>query len=73
MAALMKRFLSLFVRCWHVNRGPLITLRPETKKTGAAAITGTYFVCLSCGKEFPYDWDQMRTVKVQRRTEKKSA
>lgn len=73
MAALMTRFLSLFVRCWHVNRGPLITLRPETKKTGAAAISGTYFVCLSCGKEFPYDWDQMRTVKVQRKTEKKSA
>ena len=72
MAALMNRFVSFFVRCWHVNRGPLITLRPETKRTGAAAVTGTYFVCLSCGKEFAYDWDEMRTVKA-RRKEKRSA
>jgi len=27
-----------------------------------AAITGTYFVCLSCGKEFAYDWDKMRVI-----------
>jgi RNA polymerase subunit RPABC4/transcription elongation factor Spt4 len=27
-----------------------------------AAITGTYFVCLSCGKEFAYDWDNMKVI-----------
>ena len=27
-----------------------------------AAITGTYFVCLKCGKEFAYDWDNMRVI-----------
>jgi hypothetical protein len=72
MAGLMNRFVSLFVRCWHGNRGPLITLRPETIRTGAAAVTGTYSVCLSCGKEFPYDWNEMRAVRTHRRTEKRS-
>jgi hypothetical protein len=23
-------------------------------------ITGTYVVCLDCGREFPYDWREMR-------------
>lgn len=25
--------------------------------------TKTYVVCLDCGKEFPYDWQQMKLVK----------
>ncbi|HWR16758.1 MAG TPA: hypothetical protein VN577_18170 [Terriglobales bacterium] len=24
--------------------------------------TGTYIVCLDCGKEFAYDWKEMRVV-----------
>lgn len=24
--------------------------------------TGTYVVCLDCGKEFAYDWNQMRVL-----------
>jgi hypothetical protein len=24
--------------------------------------TGTYVVCLDCGKEFAYDWDQMKVL-----------
>jgi len=28
----------------------------------AAAVTGTYVVCLDCGREFPYDWAQMKTL-----------
>jgi hypothetical protein len=27
-----------------------------------AGRSGTYVVCLDCGKEFPYDWQQMRVV-----------
>ena len=26
----------------------------------AASDTGTYVVCLDCGREFPYDWSQMK-------------
>ena len=26
------------------------------------ARTGTYVVCLDCGKEFPYDWNAMKVL-----------
>jgi hypothetical protein len=32
------------------------------RRSPAACVTGTYVVCLDCGKEFPYDWSQMRIV-----------
>ena len=44
--------------CWHTNRSFPITVRGK-RRTGAASVTGTYVVCLDCGKEFPYDWNQM--------------
>jgi len=28
------------------------------------ARTGTYVACLDCGKEFPYDWGEMRIGKA---------
>jgi hypothetical protein len=31
----------------------------------AAAVTGTYVVCLDCGKEFPYDWAEMKMVRSE--------
>jgi len=62
MIAVVEKFLSPFVRCWHTRRGPLITLRPETSRTGVAAVTGTYCVCLGCGKEFAYDLERMQFI-----------
>jgi hypothetical protein len=39
---------------------------PITKKRGqlspAASVTGTYVVCLDCGKEFAYDWHEMKII-----------
>jgi hypothetical protein len=32
------------------------------KQRSVAAATGTYVVCLDCGKEFAYDWQQMKVV-----------
>lgn len=34
----------------------------SARRSPAAALTGTYVVCLDCGKEFPYDWQQMKVV-----------
>jgi len=36
--------------------------------TTAAAVTGTYIVCLDCGREFPYDWSQMKMLASTPRT-----
>jgi hypothetical protein len=30
--------------------------------------TGTYVACLDCGKEFAYDWDQMKVLPESSRT-----
>jgi hypothetical protein len=29
-----------------------------------SSVTGTYVVCLDCGKELPYDWDSMKVVSM---------
>lgn len=48
--------------CWHRKCTPLITCRKGQQRSKVGAITGTYFVCLGCGKEFAYDWDNMRVI-----------
>jgi hypothetical protein len=48
--------------CWHKNISFPLTSRSAKRRSEAASITGTYVVCLDCGKEFPYDWQQMRVV-----------
>jgi hypothetical protein len=47
--------------CWHKNYTfPLTTKRG--KRSPAASLTGTYVVCLDCGKELPYDWQEMKVI-----------
>ncbi|HZU31928.1 MAG TPA: hypothetical protein VFB79_12490 [Candidatus Angelobacter sp.] len=48
--------------CRHRKRTPLITCRAGQQRSKIAEITGTYSVCLSCGKEFAYDWENMREI-----------
>lgn len=60
---------DLLFGCWHRRRSFPRTVRPGTR-IAAAAVTGTYVVCLDCGRELPYDWATMR---VLRRTVQASA
>lgn len=48
--------------CRHKKCTPLITCRKGQPRSKVASITGTYFVCLGCGKEFAYDWENMRII-----------
>jgi RNA polymerase subunit RPABC4/transcription elongation factor Spt4 len=57
---------SRVFRCRHKKCTPLITCRKGQPRSRVAAITGTYFVCLKCGKEFAYDWDNMRVIDPER-------
>jgi hypothetical protein len=41
--------------CWHKRKS-----FPLTTKRGQRRSAGTYVVCLDCGKEFAYDWQEMR-------------
>lgn len=62
MADLLKLLVFSVIRCWHFNKGPLITCRPGQQRSPVASITGTYFVCLGCGKEYAYDLETGRVV-----------
>jgi hypothetical protein len=54
---------SLF-GCWHDRYSFPITVK-RGRRNAAALVTGTYVVCLDCGKELPYDWQQMKIVSSQ--------
>lgn len=52
--------------CWHKRYSfPITTKKGSTPLNEAARVTGTYVVCLDCGKEFPYDWSKMKVVTAE--------
>ncbi len=53
--ALMGKLYEILFGCRHVHLTFPIT---------AGEARGTYVVCLDCGKEFPYDWTQMKIGRV---------
>jgi hypothetical protein len=53
--------MDMLFGCWHTNYSFPITAKKGQQKE-AARVTGTYVVCLECGKEFPYDWKSMKVV-----------
>jgi hypothetical protein len=54
-----KLFDSIF-GCWHSHYSFPITVRRGARRNAAGSPRGTYVVCLDCGKEFPYDWNEMK-------------
>jgi len=60
---------DLVFGCWHKRCTFPITVRGKLRRsTAAASVTGTYVVCLDCGREFPYDWLQMKMLASKPRT-----
>jgi hypothetical protein len=56
-------FLDVLFGCSHKKLSFPITVRGARRRsTQAASVTGTYVVCLDCGDEFPYDWNEMKVV-----------
>jgi hypothetical protein len=53
--------------CWHKNYSFPITVK-RGERSAAASVTGTYVVCLECGKELPYDWKRMRVISLPQET-----
>ena len=53
----MTIFDALF-GCWHKRMSFPITKRGRRRSAGASE-SGTYVVCLDCGREFAYDWQKM--------------
>ncbi len=52
--------------CWHSHLSfPVTAKQPAQRKIAAARQTGTYVVCLDCGREFPYDWEHMHIARSE--------
>ncbi len=56
------RVLETLFGCWHSHLSFPITAKSGSRRNAAASLTGTYVVCLDCGKEFAYDWHEMKIV-----------
>jgi hypothetical protein len=59
----MASLYDLLFGCHHRNYSFPLTKR-RGQKSQAASVTGTYVACLDCGKEFPYDWREMKVVEA---------
>jgi hypothetical protein len=58
---MLQSFLNTVFGCAHQRT--TFPLTPSRKSAGTYASvqrSGTYVVCLDCGKEFAYDWSEMR-------------
>jgi hypothetical protein len=57
--------MRLWFGCYHRNLGFPITRPSKQRQLGRLA--DTYVVCLDCGHEMPYSWNEMRVIKERRR------
>jgi hypothetical protein len=58
----MGKVFEVLFGCWHTHYSFPMTVKPGSRRNKAASLTGTYVVCLDCGKEFAYDWQSMKVV-----------
>ena len=61
---MFSKLLDVFFGCWHSHYSFPITVRTGSRRIKAASATGTYVVCLDCGRELPYDWKEMKVVSL---------
>lgn len=59
--SLFKAFLS----CSHRRLGFPITVKHDAHGSGSRYARRTYVICLDCGTELPYSWDEMRIEKAK--------
>ncbi len=59
---MLGKLFDTFFGCWHNHYSFPITVRAGSRRAKAASLTGTYVVCLDCGTELPYDWQEMRII-----------
>jgi hypothetical protein len=59
----MSQLLDLLLGfCTHERYTFPMHVKPGQHRSEAAGVTGIYVVCLDCGKELAYNWDDMKVV-----------
>jgi hypothetical protein len=61
---MIRNVIDILFGCSHSNYSFPLTAKTGQRRSEAASLTGTYVVCLDCGKEFAYDWQEMRVITV---------
>jgi hypothetical protein len=59
---MIRKLVDAVFGCTHSRYSFPVTLRGAANRPQAAALTGTYVACLDCGKEFAYDWQEMKVI-----------
>ena len=59
---MMAKVIDVLFGCRHPRYSFPVTIRGTARRPQAAALTGTYVACLDCGREFPYDWQEMKVI-----------
>jgi hypothetical protein len=62
---MISKLMDAMFGCRHARYSFPITVRAGSHRYSAAQRTGTYVACLDCGKEFRYDWHEMKIVGSQ--------
>jgi hypothetical protein len=62
---MFSKLMDTMFGCRHARYSFPITVRAGSSRALKAQRAGTYVVCLDCGKEFRYDWQEMRIVGSQ--------
>jgi hypothetical protein len=60
--SMMTKLIDAFFGCRHSRYSFPVTIRGSARRPQAGALTGTYVACLDCGREFPYDWQEMKVI-----------
>jgi hypothetical protein len=59
---MIEKIIDAVFGCRHSRCSFPVTIRGVARRPQAAALTGTYVACLDCGREFPYDWQEMKVI-----------
>jgi hypothetical protein len=59
---MVAKLFDVFFGCRHSRYSFPVTMRGAARCSQASSLTGTYVACLDCGREFPYDWDEMKVI-----------
>jgi hypothetical protein len=59
---MVAKLIDVFFGCRHSRYSFPVTIRGAGRRPQASVLTGTYVACLDCGREFPYDWQEMKII-----------
>jgi hypothetical protein len=63
------KLMDAMFGCWHSRYSFPMTVRAGARRNQRI---GTYVVCLDCGQELAYDWQQMRVMDARPRDASRS-